>query len=94
MVTTRFQAKKKLIDLQLKDLDIEKSITVKQLKLLVFKYNLSIIQSLAKTKHTYNQNRKNKIINGKKSRRTLDIKNIIKKVQKKVHKKKKEKNAI
>lgn len=53
-----------------------------------------VTQSLAKTKHTYNQNRKNKTINGKKSRGTLDIENVIKKVQEKVYKKEKEKDVI
>lgn len=71
-----------MANLQLKDLNIEKNITIELLELPISKHNLSIIQFLVKIKHIYNQNRNNNTINNKKSRKPLDIENVIKKVQK------------
>ena len=93
-VTTRLQDKKRVVDTQPKDPNVEESAIAKPPDLLAPEYNPSVAQTPAKTGHTHNRNGKNNTNNSNKSGRTSGIENAIRKVQEKVRKEEKEKDAI
>lgn len=93
-VTTRLQAKKRAADTLPEDPDIEEDTIAKSPDLPALEHHASVAQTPAKTGHTRNRNEKNNIINSNESGGTLGIENAIRKVQEKVRKEEKDKDAM